>query len=59
MKKRGSGLLDHPDEARSILQKAAQFTPEVAAKVWERTNLSNSKIGSDPKTSDLRFGQRA
>jgi hypothetical protein len=38
--------MDHPAEARSILQKAAQLTPEVAAKVWERTNLSNSKIGS-------------
>ncbi len=38
--------VDHPAEARSILQKAAQLTPEVAAKVWERTNLSNSKIGS-------------
>src|SRR3981081_1902041 len=41
--------LDHSEEARSILQKAARLTPEVAAKVWERTNLSNSKIGPDQR----------
>jgi sulfonate transport system substrate-binding protein len=41
--------LDHSEEARSILQKAARLTPEVGAKVWERTNLSNSKIGPDQR----------
>ena len=41
--------LDHPEEARTILQKAAQLTPEVAEKVWQRTNLTNSKIGPNQK----------
>jgi sulfonate transport system substrate-binding protein len=41
--------LSHSEEARSILQKAAQLTPEVAAKVWERTDLTNSKIGADQR----------
>jgi sulfonate transport system substrate-binding protein len=49
--------LDHPEEARSILQKAAQLTPEVAAKVWERTNLTNSKIGPDQKQVILDSGK--
>ena len=37
--------LDHPDEARAILQSAAQLTPAVAQKVWERTNLKDSRLG--------------
>ena len=38
--------LDHSDEARAILQSAAQLTPAVAEKVWERTNLKDSRLGS-------------
>jgi sulfonate transport system substrate-binding protein len=41
--------LNHSEEALSILQKAAQLTPAVAAKVWERTDLANSKIGPSQK----------
>jgi sulfonate transport system substrate-binding protein len=38
--------LEHSDEARAILQSAAQLTPQVAQKVWERTNLKDSKLGA-------------
>jgi len=38
--------LDHPDEARTILQSAAQLSPAVAQKVWERTNLKDSRLGA-------------
>ena len=38
--------LEHPEEARTILQAAAQLTTPVAQKVWERTNLKDSKLGS-------------
>ncbi len=38
--------LEHSDEARAILQSAAQLTPPVAQKVWERTNLKDSKLGA-------------
>jgi sulfonate transport system substrate-binding protein len=38
--------LDHSDEARAILQSAAQLTPAVAQKVWERTNLKDSRLGA-------------
>jgi len=37
--------LAHPDEARALLQSAAQLTTPVAQKVWERTNLKDSKLG--------------
>ncbi|MBV8212383.1 MAG: aliphatic sulfonate ABC transporter substrate-binding protein [Verrucomicrobia bacterium] len=37
--------LDHSDEVRTILQSAAQLSPEVAQKVWERTSLKDSRIG--------------
>jgi sulfonate transport system substrate-binding protein len=38
--------LEHPDEARNILQSEAQLSPAVAEKVWERTNLKDSRLGS-------------
>jgi sulfonate transport system substrate-binding protein len=38
--------LDHSDEARTILQSAAQLTPAVSEKVWERTNLKESRLGA-------------
>jgi sulfonate transport system substrate-binding protein len=38
--------LDHPDEARTSLQLAAQLSPAVAQKVWERTNLKGSRLGA-------------
>jgi sulfonate transport system substrate-binding protein len=38
--------LEHSDEARSILQKAAQLSPAVAEKVWQRTSLQESRIGA-------------
>jgi sulfonate transport system substrate-binding protein len=38
--------LEHSDEARTILQSAAQLTPPVAQKVWERINLKDSKLGT-------------
>jgi sulfonate transport system substrate-binding protein len=38
--------LEHSDEARAILQSAAQLTPPVAQRVWERTNLKDSKLGA-------------
>jgi sulfonate transport system substrate-binding protein len=37
--------LAHPDEARLIFAEEAKLTPEVAAKVWSRIDLSNSSIG--------------
>ncbi len=41
--------LEHPEEARAILQKTAQLTQQVAAKVWERTNLNDSNIGPNQR----------
>jgi sulfonate transport system substrate-binding protein len=41
--------LEHSDEARSILQKAAQLSPAVAEKVWQRTNLQGSRIGAEQR----------
>jgi sulfonate transport system substrate-binding protein len=38
--------LEHSDEARSILQTAAQLSPPVAQKVWDRINLKDSKLGA-------------
>jgi sulfonate transport system substrate-binding protein len=38
--------LGHSDEARNILQSEAQLSPAVAEKVWERTNLKDSRLGS-------------
>ena len=38
--------LDHSDEARAVLQSAAQLTPAVAQKVWDRTNLKDSRLGT-------------
>jgi sulfonate transport system substrate-binding protein len=38
--------LEHSDEARTILQSAAQLTPPVAQKVWDRINLKDSKLGT-------------
>jgi sulfonate transport system substrate-binding protein len=45
--------LDHSDEARAILQSAAQLTPAVAEKVWERTNLKDSRLGSTQRQAIL------
>ncbi len=36
--------LDHQSEARQILAREAKLTDAVAAKVWERTDLTNSTI---------------
>src|SRR5580700_6003712 len=38
--------LDHSDEARTVLQSAAQLTPPVAQRVWERANLKDSRLGA-------------
>ena len=38
--------LEHSDEARIILQTAAQLSPPVAQKVWDRINLKDSKLGA-------------
>jgi sulfonate transport system substrate-binding protein len=38
--------LEHSDEARTILQTAAQLSPPVAQKVWDRINLKDSKLGA-------------
>ncbi len=37
--------LDHQSEARQILATEAKLTDAVAAKVWERTDFTNSAIG--------------
>lgn len=37
--------LDHQSEARQILASEAKLTEAVAAKVWERTDFTNSAIG--------------
>jgi sulfonate transport system substrate-binding protein len=37
--------LDHQSEARQILAREAKLTDAVAAKVWERTDFTNSTIG--------------
>ena len=38
--------LEHPEEARNILQSEAQLSLAVVEKVWERTNLKDSRLGS-------------
>jgi sulfonate transport system substrate-binding protein len=49
--------LEHPQELRDALMRAAKLTEPVAAKQLERTDISNSLIGSVHKEAILAAGE--